>query len=91
MFQISDTIRRTETVDGGVLLDVHHGQMFCLNLIASKILELMQRGYDEVRITEEISSEYAVSREVVRADVNEFIEMLQKHHILQPIRPTSVL
>lgn len=91
MFQISDTIRRTETVDGGILLDVHHGQMFCLNLIASKILEFMQRGYDAARITEEISRQYGVSTEVVRADVNEFIEMLQKHHILQPIRPASVL
>lgn len=28
MFQISNAIRRTETVDGGILLDVHHGQMF---------------------------------------------------------------
>lgn len=91
MFQISDSIRRTETVDGGILLDVHHGQMFCLNLIASKILEFMQRGYDETLIAEEISREYGVSREVVRADVTEFIEMLQKHHILQPIRPASVL
>lgn len=91
MFQISDTIRRTETMDGGILLDVHHGQMFCLNLVASKILELMQRGYDEKLITEEISRQYRVSREVVRADVTEFIEMLQKHHILQPIRPTSGL
>lgn len=91
MFQISNTIRRTETVDGGILLDVHHGQMFCLNLVASKILELMQRGYDEALITEEISREYGVSREVVRADVNEFIEMLQKYHILHPIRPASVL
>ena len=91
MFQISDTIRRTETADGGILLDVHHGQMFCLNVVGSKILELMQRGYDEALITEEIGRQYGVSREVVRVDVTEFIEMLQKHHILQPIRPASVL
>jgi len=55
MFRISNTIRRTETVDGGILLDVLHGQMFCLNVVGSKILELMQRGYDETRITDEIS------------------------------------
>lgn len=91
MFHISDTIRRTETVDGGILLDVHHGQIFCLNLVGSKILEFMQRGYDEALIAEEIGLEYGVSREVVRADVTEFIEMLQRHHILQPIRPASVL
>ena len=91
MFQISNSIRRTETVDGGILLDVLHGQMFCLNVVGSKILELMQRGYDENRIAEEISRAYGVSREVVRADVTEFIEMLQKHHILQPTRPANVL
>jgi coenzyme PQQ synthesis protein D (PqqD) len=91
VFRISDTIRRTETADGGILLDVHHGQMFCLNIIGSKILELMRRGYDESRIADEISRDYGASKEVVRADVIEFIETLQKHHILQPARPASIL
>lgn len=91
MFRISDTIRRTETIDGGILLDVHHGQMFCLNVVGAKILELMQRGYDEARIADEISRDYGASKEVVRLDVIEFIETLQKHHILQPLRATGVL
>jgi len=90
MFRISDTIRRTETVDGGILLDIHHGQMFCLNVVGAKILELMQRGYDETRIADEISRIYGANREVVRADVSDFIESLHKHHILQPIRSTDV-
>jgi hypothetical protein len=55
MFKLSETIRRTETVDGGILLDIHHGQMFCLNVVGAKILELIQRGYDETRIVDEIS------------------------------------
>ena len=90
MFRISDTIRRTQTLDGEILLDVHHGQMFCLNIVGAKILELMQRGYDEPRIADEISRDYGASREVVRADVIEFIATLQKHHILQPIRSADV-
>jgi hypothetical protein len=57
MFRISDTIRRTQTVDGGGLLDIRHGQMSCLNLVGARILKLRQRGYDESRITEEISRE----------------------------------
>ena len=91
MFRISDTIRRTETVDGGILLDVHHGQMFSLNVVGAKILELMQRGYDETRIAAEISRDYGAKREVVRADVLDFIESLYKHHILQPLRSADVL
>jgi Coenzyme PQQ synthesis protein D (PqqD) len=90
MFRISDTIRRTETVDGGILLDVHHGQMFCMNVVGAKILDLMQQGYDDSRIAEQISRDYGVNREVVCADVIEFIETLHKHHILQPVRPASV-
>src|SRR6266403_1285264 len=91
MFRISDTIRRTETVDGGILLDIHHGQMFCLNLVGSKIIELMQLGYDESRIAEEISRDYGASREMVRTDVLEFIETLHKHHILQPVRSADLV
>jgi hypothetical protein len=91
MFRISDPIRRTETADGGILLDIHHGQMFCLNVVGAKILELKQRGYDETRIADEISRAYGANREVVRADVREFIETLHKHHILQPVRSGGVL
>jgi len=91
MFRVSDTIRRTETADGGILLDIHHGQMFCLNIVGAQILELMQRGYDESRIAEEISRVYGASKEVVRADVNEFIETLNRHHILQLAGPGNVL
>lgn len=90
MFRVSDTIRRTETADGGILLDIHHGQMFCLNIVGAKILELMQQGYDESRIAAEISRDYGANEEVVRADVIEFIETLQRHHILQHPRASSV-
>jgi len=69
-------------MDGGILLDIHHGQMFCLNVVGAKILELMQQGYDESRIADEISRDYKVPRDTVRADVLEFIESLHKHHVL---------
>ncbi len=89
MLRISDTIRRTETQDGGILLDVHHGQMFSLNLVGAKILELLQQGYDAPQITEEISRTYQIDRETVQRDVTEFIESLNKHHILQAVHPTK--
>jgi hypothetical protein len=90
VFRISDTIRRTQTVDGGILLDIHHGQMCCLNIVGAKILELLQQGYNESRIVDEISRSYGVSKEVVHTDVLDFIETLHKHHILQPIRSADV-
>jgi hypothetical protein len=90
MLRISDSIRRTETADGGILLDVNHGQMFCLNVVAAKILALLSRGYDESHIANEISRDYGADSDVVRRDVIEFIETLQRHHILQPVRPASL-
>lgn len=91
MLRLSDTIRHTTTPDGEILLDVHHGQMFCLNVIGSKILELMQQGYDEGQITLEISKTYGVALETVRADMAEFIESLHKHHLLQSVRSAEAI
>ena len=87
MFKICNEVRTTQTQDGSILLDVHHGRMFCLNLVGSKILELLERGYDETHIAEEISSTYGVTRDIASGDVREFVDALYRHHILQPIRP----
>jgi len=89
MFRISNDVRSTETQDGSILLDIHHGQMFCLNLVGSKILELLAHGYDETRIAEEISNRYGVAREIASGDVREFLDALYRHHILQPLRPNG--
>jgi hypothetical protein len=83
VFRICDTIRRAQTDDGGVVLDVLHGQMFCLNVVGAKILELLEKGFDEAQIAEQVSGAYVMDIETVRADVHEFIEVLNKHHILQ--------
>jgi hypothetical protein len=86
MFRISNDVRSTQTQDGSVLLDVHHGQMFCLNLVGSKILELLARGYDETRIAEEVSNSYGVARDIASGDVREFLDALYRYHLLQPPR-----
>jgi hypothetical protein len=83
MFQVSNTVRRTKTEDGGVLLDIHHGRMFCLNIVGAKILDLLEKGFETREIAAEVSDAYAMDIETVRADVLDFIEVLNKHHILQ--------
>ena len=57
--------------------------MFSLNVVGSKILELIELGWDEARIGEEISRSYASTIEVARTDVHDFIEALHKHSILR--------
>ena len=83
MLNTSDTVRSTQTEDGRIVLDIRRGQMFSLNVVGSRILELVEHGWDEARIAEEISRSYAMSIEVVRTDVHDFIEALHKHHIVQ--------
>jgi len=65
------------------LLDIHHGEMFCLNVVGSKIIELLERGLDEAQIAEQVSSVFAADIETVRVHVRDFIEALHQHHILQ--------
>lgn len=89
MFKLSATIRHAETQEGGVLLDILHGQMFSVNLVGAKILELIAQGCDEPQIAEEISRQFQVNQDVVCAHVSEFIEMLEKHHILEPVLPAG--
>jgi hypothetical protein len=82
MAAISSTIRRTETPDGAVLLDVERGQMFSVNGMGSKILELLDSKIDEAEIAAQLSATYGRDLEQVRADVHEFLEALNRHHIL---------
>jgi hypothetical protein len=83
MLHPSDTVRSTKTQDGRVLLDVRRGQMFSVNPVGSRILELLEQGWDEARIAEEISRTYTMRIEIVRPDIRDFIEALRKHEILR--------
>jgi len=81
-FGISTAIRKSETPDGAVLLDIERGQMFSVNGIGSRILELLGTGLDEAEIARQLSATWGVDLEQVRADVHEFLETLNRLHIL---------
>jgi hypothetical protein len=89
MRAISSSIRRTQTPDGGVLLDIERGQIFCLNVIGSKILDLLEEGHNEGRIAEQVSAAYGTDIETVRMDVHDFLENLNQQHILEQCAPTA--
>jgi hypothetical protein len=89
MLTISKTIRRTRTPDGGILLDVERGKMFCLNMVGSEILELLGTGFDEAQIAAQLSASYGRDLGTVRADVHDFVEALNLHHILRQRVPAA--
>lgn len=79
---LSQEVRSTHSQDGAVVLDIRHGQMFRLNLVGSRMLELLSVGCSEGQISDQISREFSVAREIVEADVHEFLTQLERHHLL---------
>ena len=65
------------------MLDIRQGQMFNLNLVGSRILELLETGASESAIVDEISQKFEVNRHIAASDVREFIESLRQHHLLE--------
>lgn len=85
MCRTSNDLRTTYQQDGAIVLDIHRGQIFGLNLVGSKMLQLMEAGHDEPAIVLEISHEFEIDEETVRKDLHEFVESLLQQHLLEPI------
>ena len=83
MLKLSGQVRSTHNQDGAVVLDVLHGQMYRLNFVGSRMLELLKQAYTEEQIADEISRAFGVARETVVTDLQEFLAHLQKHHLLE--------
>lgn len=82
MYRVSDLVRSTHGQDGAIVLDIEQGQMFNVNRVGSRILELLESGSAESDIANVISHEFNTRREVVENDVHEFIESLRKHKLV---------
>jgi hypothetical protein len=75
-------VRSTHGQDGAIVLDVQQGQMFNLNCVGSRILELLESGVEEPKIVDVISQEFNGKPELVGKDVHEFIEALRKRKLV---------
>lgn len=84
MYAVSAGVRSTRNEDGGIVLDIDHGQMFRLNPVGALILESLGRGYGETEIAKEISRQYSVSEDTALADAREFIKSLEAHKLVRP-------
>src|ERR1700688_1956077 len=83
LLKIAEGVRSTHDRDGGVVLDIRHGQMFTLNLVGSKILDMLERGCPETQIVEEINCKFRIPPDILQRDVREFLECLEKHRLLE--------
>ena len=64
------------------MLDIHQGQMFNLNPVGSRILELLESGLAEPGIVDTISQEFGADEKTVENDVHEFIASLKEHKLV---------
>ena len=83
MANTADTIRSTQTQDGRILLDIQQGQMYSVNVVGSRILALIELGWDEQSIVDELSRAYFIEFQAVETDVRKFVAALHKHRILK--------
>jgi Coenzyme PQQ synthesis protein D (PqqD) len=82
MYKVADTVRSTHSQDGAVVLDIRQGEIFNLNPVGSRILELLKNGLTEFEVIKQISQEFCVDREMVAQDVHEFVLLLRDHQLV---------
>jgi hypothetical protein len=82
MYRISNGVRSTHGQDGAIVLDIEQGQMFNLNLVGSRILELLESGLSGTDIVRTISKEFNADQAMLASDVREFIDSLKQHKLL---------
>jgi Coenzyme PQQ synthesis protein D (PqqD) len=82
MTPLAKNIRRVSSADGGILLDIGRGTMFRLNPLGSRVLDLLDTEQSLPKIIGQISAEFDVARDVVQTDVQDFLNALQRHCIL---------
>lgn len=82
MIAISKAVRITKSQDGAVLLDVEQGEIFALNPVATRIVELLQEGHDGFSLAATLSREFSVPEEVVKGDVDDFLTRLRQQRLI---------
>jgi len=82
VLKLSGQVRSTHNQDGAVVLDIRQGQMFRLNLVGSRMVELLKQGYSEAQIAEQVSRQFNAPREIVENDLREFLAHLERNHLL---------
>jgi Coenzyme PQQ synthesis protein D (PqqD) len=82
MLTISTAVRMTKSQDGAILLDVEQGEIFALNPVATRIVELLQEGHDGFSLAATLSREFSVPEEVVKGDVDDFLNRLREQRLI---------
>ena len=83
MMKISEHVRTTITQDGAVLMNIKGGSMLTLNPTGSIIWQRLSEGHTPTQIAGQLASDFGISQEQASADVNEFLQQLEAHHLIE--------
>jgi hypothetical protein len=82
LYAVSVGVRSACNRDGGIVLDIDHGQVFRLNPVGALILELLMKGSAEAEMVHEIAQRYGIDEGAARADVREFLVSLEQSKLI---------
>ena len=89
MYRVTKEVRSTHGRDGAIVLDVREGQLFQLNLVGSRILELVKNGSGESAIADQISQEFHERRDLVERDTREFLKALKACRLVEELQSSA--
>jgi hypothetical protein len=79
---IAPSVRSVFSRDGAVLMEIKQGLMYTSNPVGGRILELLSQGNSPEQVVESITRECEVEQEMVRRDLETFIEQLVSYGIV---------
>jgi len=82
VFSVPQHLRTAHGLDGATVLDILEGQIFRVNLVGSRIIELLKQGYCETEIAGRLAGEFAIEQRIVASDLREFLLTLEQYRLL---------
>lgn len=80
-----DSIISAELDNEAVLLNVETGIYFGIDAVGTRIWSLLEEGSTADEIFAKLRDEYDVAPEVLRADLTEFLDLLEANELLQVV------
>ncbi len=80
--QIAPSVRSVFSQDGAVVMEIKQGMMYTSNPVGGRIFELLSQGHSPDQVVGMISNECNVEQEMVRHDLETFLEQLRSYGLI---------
>ncbi|GIP15127.1 hypothetical protein J40TS1_07690 [Paenibacillus montaniterrae] len=84
-YAISETIKKTETDNELIILDITSGEFYGLNDIGKIIFNFIEQGKNNEEILFSLSQMFDIACNNIRSDVEEYLNYLADIGIIRPL------